>query len=696
MNKYNLMKDTAIHANGNTLIKKANNGPLDNKYRVTSVGYSDKNYNGIYWRFDYELFPELNNVNNYLKFKFTLVSNIAQNLNVNLDYRDKTNHLGSVTATNLYLDASETREYELNIPLMTVATTHDTYITPAIYNANSNKVDFTIYNVSFEIVEGVNLNNDLLTTLNQSLQNNDAAGIIKRSIVENEEVQTANLLANKKLQGVKWRFTASQLSGYAANVIDSVAKINFAMRADFASKIHIELNVSTKKGWINKPQSIVDVDKNKGYYQFSVPTKNLNDVNFIDVSVFRLEAVTNETHLTFSEFSVVRDINSSNTNVSDRLPHMELTGDVKNMSKNNKVTLQFKFTDHTRVVNGYSVTKWQGDSSIAYPKKNYKLKLYSDSDATTKLKIAPFAGWKADNEFNLKASYNDATFGRNLINSQLFAEITANRQNINSNLAAADTFATVKGLPVTVSINGSPVGLYTFNTTKDLYNMSDTNNNHIVVSGSNWRDATAFKTDTALLDGTDFEIIQNSGDDADTKTKFNRLMQFINSSTDKDFVANIEEYLSLTSVYDYMAFMMMIQGEDNLGKNMTLATWDGLKWQMTAYDLDTSWSMKYNGTSLTDPNTNLFGFHDNKLFLRVSNLFKTNFKNRYNQLRNSTMTAANIIEKFENWYLNIGQENFDNDQAIWNAPSYKVTSLAQIRRDVSLRLSAVDNQINKL
>ena len=701
MNKFNLLKDTVIKSNGNALITKANNGPLDNMYQVKSTDSSDKNYNGIYWNFKYDLFPELNNVNNYLKFKFTLASNISQSLVVNLDYRDlNPTPLANVTAGILFLDAGETRDYEFNIPLTSVTTTHDTNIVPAIYNTSNNKVDFRIYNVSFEMVEGVNLNHNILTTLKQNIRNNEGfgTGVVKRIISQDEEIFKVNLIAGKQLKGAYWRFTKDQLQGFTTDTNDSVALIKFAMWGDFESKIQIQLIMQTDSGTVNKNLATVDVKKNKNYFSVPLPLTDLDGVRIIDLNVVRTETSTVETNLFFSEFSVNTYIEKTINQINqiNRLPHVDLIGNTTSMSKDKAVTLQFKFTDNIRTISGYSVTKWQGDSSLYYPKKSYRIKLYSDPDTKTKLKVIPFAGWESDNKFNLKASYNDATFGRNLINSKLFAEITANRKNIDSNLAATDTFATVKGLPITVSINGSPAGLYTFNTTKDVYNMDDKNNNNIVIGSTNWCDATAFKTDTALLDGTDFEIIQNSGDNADTKAKFNRLMQFINSSTDTDFVANIDKYLSLTSVYDFMAFVMMIQGEDSLGKNMMFATWDGQKWHMTAYDLDTAWSMRYDGTALTDPSTNLFDFHGNKLFLRVSNLFKINFKNRYNQLRNSTMTASNIIEKFENWYLSIGQENFENDQAIWNAPSYKVTSLAQIRRDVPLRLSAVDDQISKL
>ena len=383
--------------------------------------------------------------------------------------------------------------------------------------------------------------------------------------------------------------------------------------------------------------------------------------------------------------------------ISSRLPKVYLNGAIGGMNGSTYKPMSLKFVDHERVLELFANMKWQGDSSQAYQKKNYKLKLFSDEQLTTKKKITPFSGWQKDNEFNLKANYIDVTHGRNIVNSEIFSEITADRDGLRSGIMTSDSFVTVKGNPVLLYINGNPMGLYTFNTTKGLYDMDDDNDNHIVVSGAEWTNEVIFKTDTAKLDGTDFEIIQNSGKNDDTVAKFSRLMKFVNSSSDADFIAHQYEYLDVNSFIDYALFTIAIQNSDALGKNCTYATWDGNVWSATAYDLDSTWQLYWDGSKLTDATENLFGFRGNRIFTRTMKLNKDLLLSRYQELRQHQLNEAYIIDKFKNWIDNVGQENYDLDLKLWpNLPSADLTGLKQLRIAICTRLAAVDEQIKNI
>lgn len=107
------------------------------------------------------------------------------------------------------------------------------------------------------------------------------------------------------------------------------------------------------------------------------------------------------------------------------LPRVDLTGDTTAMTGDVAVPLQFRFRDGQQDVLAYASTKWQGDTSQGYPKKNLSFKFYSDSDLSKKLKWKPKSSWKKDNSFNLKANWIDRTEARNLVNAQIQAQTFA-------------------------------------------------------------------------------------------------------------------------------------------------------------------------------------------------------------------------------------------------------------------------------
>ena len=126
-------------------------------------------------------------------------------------------------------------------------------------------------------------------------------------------------------------------------------------------------------------------------------------------------------------------------------------------------------------------TSWQGTSSLAYPTKNYKFKLYDwardeagdiiedtkwDKKTYTKKKINMYPssgnGFK-ENTFCLKADYMDSSHCRNtgtarLVNDILFAGHLNPAQQLDPRCRA-----TINGFPCNLYINGRWMGIFNFN-----------------------------------------------------------------------------------------------------------------------------------------------------------------------------------------------------------------------------------------
>ncbi|WP_271900751.1 CotH kinase family protein [Limosilactobacillus reuteri] len=373
------------------------------------------------------------------------------------------------------------------------------------------------------------------------------------------------------------------------------------------------------------------------------------------------------------------------------LPIVSLVGNVDGMSKDQSKLMKFDYWNGNQHIEGYSDTKWQGDSSLNFDKKNYRIKLFKDSDKKDKLKIKPQATWQAESKFNLKANFADATMARNVVNSRIAADVTATRHGLPNEIIKAPNFATVDGFPVHVYVNYFDRGIYTFNLTKDIFG-----NAAAGVTGDVYGPATLFNADSAKYDTTDFEFLTDNPTDAD-KQSFNDLLKFVHTSTDDDFKAHIDEYMSVSSAIDYLVFNNIIGGTDCWGKNAEYVTYDGKKWYCLFYDLDISYGSNWDGSMLDvgciDPKRGIFyaaAEGDNLLFKRVNNLLSEQVKTRYQELR-QWLTPLYVINKYREFMDSIGETNYKLDQDIWNTTSKDRYTFAQLQEYVYKRFQILDS-----
>jgi hypothetical protein len=98
------------------------------------------------------------------------------------------------------------------------------------------------------------------------------------------------------------------------------------------------------------------------------------------------------------------------------LPILKLTGDTSAMTKDNAVDLQYVYGDR----NGTASVKWQGNSSLFYPKKNYTIKFDTAFEAA--------AGWGEQKKYCLKANYIDHSHARNVVSAKLWGQVVKSRK----------------------------------------------------------------------------------------------------------------------------------------------------------------------------------------------------------------------------------------------------------------------------
>lgn len=373
------------------------------------------------------------------------------------------------------------------------------------------------------------------------------------------------------------------------------------------------------------------------------------------------------------------------------LPILELDGYTANMNKDNAVTLAYKYGDRK----GSCTLKWQGSSSIAYPKKNYTIKFDSKFEAKE--------GWGEQKKYCLKANYIDFSHSRNICCAKLWGGVVKSRSGVDEKLTALVNGGAIDGFPICVVINGEYKGLYTFNIPKDgwMFGMGD-GTSEAILCAENASDGRSTFHKEALLDETDWSIeYQSDGFTNDAiRTSFNRLVRACINSDGTDLDTTIAQYLDWESAIDYYAHCLVTLHHDGISKNCLMVTYDGIKWFFSAYDMDSTFGLHWNGSKMLKVN---YACSVNYLAKnhRVFELIKTykadELKARYNELVNGALSEETVIETFTNFAGQIPKALLDEEVKIWTTlPSTSVNNVSQIIDFNRRRRAYIDPQIEKL
>jgi len=415
------------------------------------------------------------------------------------------------------------------------------------------------------------------------------------------------------------------------------------------------------------------------------------DDKYKDCASIVMQIITNDSKpikkimLTAVSLSMIFDVQASTQYLENkhRLPIVTFTGNLDGISGDKFVNVSWSYTSKSTTLQGYGAIKWQGSSSMAYPKKSYRLKtLKSDFKTKDKIKILP--SWNKHSKFNLKAYYTDGLMSRDPTNASIGGAIWASQRNIPKDLIDEDNFGFVDGFPVALYINGKFYGIYSFNLPRPDFDYTK-----YALIGNMYNELTQFKSQNpnVKLDGSDFEILNLNGKLDEIKTAVNSLISFVSTSSDEDFKQYLSEHINLESVIDYFIFSNIIGNGDAWGKNQVLLSWDGKIWYWQPYDLDVSYSAQFDGTVSPMP-TNLMGsWH--KVFDRVNQLYSDKIKERYSQIR-SWLTPSYVLDRYRSRINEIGTANFEAEHNKWNNPAKDTEDFKQLTENVYHQFKLLD------
>lgn len=378
--------------------------------------------------------------------------------------------------------------------------------------------------------------------------------------------------------------------------------------------------------------------------------------------------------------------------------------------------------------------------------------------------------WGMQTKFCAKADYIDPSHMRNVVCARIWGEMVASRGDrigtaAPAALLNAPNYGAIDGFPITISINGVPNGLYCFNIPKDAweFNMSS----GYVVGGENnsskacrWQsdavipstitefsssstyakgayvvyDHVVYECTTAVVTAGNFKsgnwtahfevevnkVGAGTDDAAAASSLYNAIAAVKAATTDWDTTADVTNVLDVDSVYDYFIFTLYINNNDALARNILYSSYDGTKWHMNAYDLDTTFGFNPYGTAMFSVSANRDADERcnipkaaamNGLMQHMVDYSPDKLKARWQKLREGYTTGSganevfhegllsdeHVFEKLSEFAFFISDAAYHGDRSLWEQmPSTGVVSIPQFMEFYRMHGKFLDSQFNAL
>ena len=427
----------------------------------------------------------------------------------------------------------------------------------------------------------------------------------------------------------------------------------------------------------------------------------------------------NKTAIGDTNSGLIKEINDiKNTNrtfkniyADNDMPTVFITSDTLTSLKSKAdgtANCEFEIRFKNQIIKCFGTGKVQGNSSAGYPAKNYTFKFYSDKENTTKFKID--VGWGKQNKYCFKKNWVDSTHTRNLSGARIAYDMVNSRpeSDFKTNLLNTPHNGSVDGFPIKVYVNGEFWGLYTWNIPKDawMFNMDDKNPNHMILcaeynnNGDNTQNNTCeFRATWRGESDANWSIEVGTYSEA-LKNSFNNAISHVMNSSDEDFKANFSNYFDLYSMLDYYCFSYLTAHIDGLGKNMLMATYDGVHWGACLYDMDSIYGANWDGQSFKNTNIRCpeeYCETNSLLWKRVEKSFSQELYDRYFELRNGALSLGNIVTHVEEIYNLIPDRIFNDDFQKWTTiPGQTTNTITRFRNYMRDRAAYCDERFKEL
>lgn len=312
-------------------------------------------------------------------------------------------------------------------------------------------------------------------------------------------------------------------------------------------------------------------------------------------------------------------------------------------------------------------TKYQGNSTLFYDKKNFRYTFYEDILFTKKksIKIGELISAK---KFNLKAYWRDKSLLREHACYRIVQAIRETRPyteqypwNKEYNINTCATGIT-NGFPIRIDVGKSFQGVYWFGLAKDINNfmLSDKKYNGVLIQGDG---GYSDKTFWQVLNATEWsdllgDIDNNIGENSLPAVE--DFYRFLNTDFNKETAS---EYLNVDNWIDCIIILQFFGAIDMLGSNMILyAGADKKVFSPMYYDMDWTWGFRCKSDVSTFDSQN---FADKSIWIKIQKVFWEEICNRYNELRKLIINDTFIDSLLNKLSRQIPYSDYEKEMETW-------------------------------
>ena len=344
--------------------------------------------------------------------------------------------------------------------------------------------------------------------------------------------------------------------------------------------------------------------------------------------------------------------------------------------------------------------KIRGTSSQQWEKKSYRVELWTD-ETGVEMADTTFLGMRSDDDWNLEAMYNQPLRLRNKIANELWREI----HTISYQALEPDAASSVAMEYVDVFVNETHMGVYALSERVDrkLLGLKKYNGElrGLLFKGNGPGNASFEELpdyDNTLDEWGQFEwVYPNETDTAINWSGLYNLANFVINAPDVVFNSQYYNMFDKDNLIDYYLFINAIGALDNMDRNTFLARYKKSgTYFYVPWDLDAIMGNDNNGQHWEAVD----GLHSNGFFNRLTrdcaaDGFAMMARERYNSLRDSTLTKEHIMELIQAQYDALVECGaYEIEHEVWPEFEVDASELDYIAEWIEARLNWLDNEIN--
>lgn len=386
-------------------------------------------------------------------------------------------------------------------------------------------------------------------------------------------------------------------------------------------------------------------------------------------------------------------------------------------------TLTLYSSEKTEPMTTNIKAKWRGGSTNAEGrhKRNYKIKTLNEKGSS---KDYSFLGMRKDNNWILDAGQVDMFRMRNRIATELWNDF-ATKPYYSSLESKAQTG--VSGKVVEVILNNEYRGIYSLTEAMDRKELKLKKYDEInkEIHGQLWK-TSGYSYATFWNKPGEYDNNSETWNVFETKypdiedvcpTDYSLLWDAINFVATSDaptFQAKVSEYFDIPVLIDYYIFLNVVNGIDNIGKNMYWAVYDkqnDKKLTPAIWDLDATVGQNYTDNPLRpdmvkpDSKLNLvaFNIYNRLLQLNVDN-FKEKLYYRYKELRQNFFKEEALQQRYYQYLELVNNSGAAlREEKKWSGDTDVAGNILNFQQEYSYiedwikqRLTHLDEEFNSL